>query len=106
MREPVLHDYRKTYWGHNIGIKAVPNHPARFNGWCFARYGVRLMDEVIWETAYGYARARVVDCEPYGDPTDMYKIEVEVVGRAVKESLRKQFEEDNPFEVEEWIKDA
>lgn len=101
MREPMTHDFRRVYWSHNIEVNCIGDNI--YTGFSWSTPGVWEGDEVLWETAYGYARARVLESEHVFNVDDMYKIKCEVVGRSVKKSLKGEFEKDKPFEVEEWI---
>lgn len=73
-------DYTHRSWGHNIEfIGSVVDGKA--HACCWYMWGVREGDNVLWETAYGTALARVVAAKPFYDPQDMYSIDLVIIER-------------------------
>lgn len=81
-----LIDYRHTSWGHNIAISHWDKDPeGELRGHVWNQKPVNVGDEMIWETPYGYATAKVTEVKPCGDPWDMYWLRVQVIRREDKD---------------------
>lgn len=79
------HDFRVTTWGHNISL-------ARFKGGTLTAFTwstpvVKMGDELIWKTNYGYAVGQVIECKNYLDPMDMSRVIVKIIERHLSDEV-------------------
>ena len=72
-------DFTTTRWGHSLTIRQREN--GKLQGFVWATPGPEVGDLLLWKTAYGSARGKVVESRWCGDPNDMYEVAVEVIER-------------------------
>lgn len=76
------HDFRNSRWGHNIDAKVVND---LLSGFSWSTPALKLGDEIVYNTNYGWAVAEVVVCHNYRDPYDMTDFKAEITERHLSE---------------------
>lgn len=82
------HDFRHSTWGHAMHMPNL-NPDGDLEAMSHSTPVVRVGDEVMYETAYGYAVAEVIKATPYLDPPDMCRWTARVTERHLSETVRR-----------------
>ena len=93
------HDFTRSRWGHNMSAKMDGEV---LKGFTWSSPQLKEGDEVRYETAYGWAVAKVTNCHQYRDPHDMARFEAVIVERELSEKS-KQMIDNGEVDSAPWL---